>query len=87
MPISAKASAALSRRCLQNMLHAHGYKAKDNLAKEIDLLLNEPAVFRDKLRVTVDAIRNFGNFSAHPINDVTTLQVIDDCTSRGRMLP
>ena len=76
LPISAKASAALSRRCLQNMLHAHGYKAKDNLAKEIDLLLNEPAL-PHKLRVTVDAIRNFGNFSAHPINDVTTLQVID----------
>jgi hypothetical protein len=26
LPISAKASAALSRRCLQNILHAHGYK-------------------------------------------------------------
>ena len=26
---------------------------------------------------TVDAIRNFGNFSAHPINDITSLQVID----------
>lgn len=40
LPISAMASAALSRRCLQNMLHAHEYRAKD-LAKEIDLLLNE----------------------------------------------
>jgi hypothetical protein len=30
-----------------------------------------------KLRVTVDGIRNFGNFSAHPIDDKTTLQVID----------
>ncbi|WP_369335511.1 hypothetical protein [Bradyrhizobium sp. CSS354] len=25
----------------------------------------------------MDAIRNFGNFSAHPIDDQTTLQVID----------
>ena len=25
----------------------------------------------------MDAIRNFGNFSAHPITDVTTLQIID----------
>lgn len=40
LPISAKASAALARRCLQNILHGHGYKAKD-LANEIDLLLNE----------------------------------------------
>jgi hypothetical protein len=29
------------------------------------------------LRVTVDGIRNFGNFSAHPTDDKTTLQVID----------
>jgi hypothetical protein len=79
LPISAKASAALSRRCLQNMLHADGYKAKD-LAKEIDLLLNETdpkKALPHKLRETVDAIRNFGNFSAHPIDDKTTLQVID----------
>jgi hypothetical protein len=78
-PISANASAALSRRCLQNMLHAAGYKARD-LAKEIDLLLNEPdpkKALPHKLRETVDAIRNFGNFSAHPIDDKTTLQVID----------
>ena len=61
------------------MLHADGYKAKD-LAKEIDLLLNEidpKKALPHKLRETVDAIRNFGNFSAHPIDDKTTLQVID----------
>ncbi|MBR1297422.1 DUF4145 domain-containing protein [Bradyrhizobium sp. AUGA SZCCT0042] len=79
LPISAKASAALSRRCLQNMLHAAGYKSKD-LAKAIDLLLEEKRTDKalpHRLRVTVDAIRNFGNFSAHPIDDKTTLQVID----------
>jgi hypothetical protein len=79
LPISSKASAALSRRCLQNMLHAHHYKARD-LATEIDLLLNEPdprKALPHKLRETVDAIRNFGNFSAHPIDDKTSLQVIE----------
>jgi hypothetical protein len=30
-----------------------------------------------RLRETIDAIRNFGNFSAHPINDKTALQIID----------
>ena len=25
----------------------------------------------------MDAVRSFGNFSAHPVNDVTTLQIID----------
>jgi uncharacterized protein DUF4145 len=79
LPLSPKASAALSRRCLQNVLHAHGYRARD-LAKEIDLLLAEAdprKVLPGRLRETVDSIRNFGNFSAHPIDDRTTLQVID----------
>jgi Domain of unknown function (DUF4145) len=79
LPFSAKASAALSRRCLQTILHEHGYKARD-LAKEIDLLLNEAdprKAIPESLRVTVDTIRNFGNFSAHPVTDLTTLQIID----------
>lgn len=79
LPLSAKASAALSRRCLQNMLRANEYKAKD-LAKEIDLLLSEPdpkKALPRTLRETVDAIRNFGNFSAHPIDDKTTLQIVE----------
>ena len=79
LPISAKASAALSRRCLQNILRAHGYKAKD-LATEIDLLLGEKDASKaipSTLRATIDGIRNFGNFSAHLVTDVTSLQVID----------
>ncbi|MBN8964176.1 MAG: DUF4145 domain-containing protein [Rhizobiales bacterium] len=79
LPISPKASAALSRRCLQNILHTHEYKG-NNLAKEVDLLLNEQdpkKALSQKLRDTVDGIRNFGNFSAHPIDDKTSLQVID----------
>ncbi|MBS9478658.1 DUF4145 domain-containing protein [Ancylobacter radicis] len=76
---SPKASAALSRRCLQNILRANGYIAKD-LSKEISLFLDEADTSKAPstiLRMTVDAIRNFGNFSAHPINDVTSLQIID----------
>jgi hypothetical protein len=79
LPISAKASAALSRRCLQNMLRSHGYTAKD-LAKEIDLLLNETDPLKAlpiRLRETIDAIRNFGNFAAHPNEDKATLEIIE----------
>lgn len=79
LPISAKASAALSRRCLQTILRAHGYRARD-LASEIDMLLAEAdprKAIPETLRVTVDGIRNFGNFSAHPITDITSLQIID----------
>jgi len=78
LPISAKASATLSHRCLQGLLREQGYTQK-NLVDQITALLGEtdpkkylPSVLHD----TVDHIRNFGNFSAHPITDQTTLQVI-----------
>ncbi len=79
LPISAKASAALSRRCLQNVLNEAGYKVRD-LSEQIDLLLNEKDPLKAiplRLRTTIDLIRNFGNFGAHPINNKTTLQIID----------
>lgn len=79
LPISPKASAALSRRCLQHMLRSHGYTARD-LAKEIELLLNETDPIKAlplRLRETIDAIRNFGNFAAHPNEDKATLDIID----------
>jgi hypothetical protein len=78
LPISHKASAALSRRCLQAILQRQGYTQKD-LAIQTDALLKEadPAkAIPTALRQTVDAVRNFGNFSAHRITDQTTLQVI-----------
>ena len=79
LPYSAKASAALSRRCLQAILRQAGYMQHD-LAKQIDAVLAE-ADARKAIpsgpHSMLDAIRNFGNFSAHPITDQTTLQVID----------
>lgn len=79
LDISAKASAALSRRILQSILNEQGYLGRD-LAKQVDAVLNEsnaakvlPLYVRDK----IDVIRNFGNFSAHPVTDTTTLQIID----------
>jgi hypothetical protein len=78
LPISPKASAALSRRCLQVLLREQGYTQK-NLIAQITALLGEtdPKKYLSSvLHDTVDAIRNFGNFSAHPITDQTTLQVI-----------
>jgi len=77
--ISPKASAALSRRCLQHMLREQGYKAKD-LADEIDLLLAESTpgkALPQYTRSDVDAIRNFGNFSARPTINKASLEVIN----------
>ena len=76
---SPKASAALSRRILQAMLSEQGY-AKRNLVNQIDLVLHEPdqsKALPSGVRQIVDAVRQFGNFSAHPMTDATTLQVID----------
>ena len=79
LSISAKASAALSRRILQTVLKEQGYSS-DNLATQIENVLEEQNSTRalpSALHTTVDAIRNFGNFSAHPITDKTSLQIID----------
>ena len=79
LSISPKASAALSRRVLQAILKDQGYESS-NLAKQIDSVLSEtspdkvlPAAIRD----TIEAVRTFGNFAAHPITDKTSLQIID----------
>lgn len=79
LAISPKASAALARRCLQAVLSAHGYKGRD-LVKQVEAAINESDASRalpSALRENIDAVRNFGNFSAHPITDQTTLQVVN----------
>ncbi len=62
---SPKASAALSRRCLQAVLHYLGYK-QHNLAEAIKAAL-EADIFPLPLAENLDAIRGIGNFAAHPI--------------------
>jgi hypothetical protein len=79
LSLSPKASAALSRRCLQAVLKDAGYQQKD-LAKQIDAVLNEvdsKKALPTAVHATLDAIRNFGNFSVHPITDQTTTQIVD----------
>lgn len=73
---SPKASAALSRRCLQNIIRKKaGIKERD-LSIEIDKVL-ESNIFPSHLSETIDAIRHFGNFSTHPIEDKDTGSIID----------
>ncbi len=48
--------------------------------KQISAFINETDPKKappQALADSVDAVRNFGNFSAHPINDVTSLQIVD----------
>ena len=78
LEISPKASAVLSRRVLQGILEEQGYDS-DNLYQQINAVLAEdtPAALPSDLRDTIDVIRHFGNFSAHPITHETTLQLVD----------
>ncbi len=76
--LSPKASAALSRRCLQGVLSSHGYTSH-NLVNQVEDALAEQDASKSlpsAIRENMDAIRNFGNFSAHPITDKTSLQVV-----------
>ncbi len=71
--LSQKASAALGRRCLQNMLHERGI-VKENLSKEIDEVMKTLPSY---LSEAIDSIRNIGNFAAHPIKSTNTGEIVD----------
>lgn len=76
--LSPKASAALARRCLQSMLNEKGYNAA-TLHRQVKLFIEEKdpdKIAPASIRQVVDGIRNFGNFGAHPINEVQTLSII-----------
>lgn len=72
---SPKASAALSRRCLQNILRqAAGVKPSD-LSKEIQQVLNSGRL-PSEIAENIDAVRNIGNFAAHPSKDTNTGEIV-----------
>mgnify|MGYP005993311821 CR=1 FL=1 len=74
MSDSPKASSALSRRCLQSILREQGFKHK-SLAQEIQDAIDSnklPSHISDSL----DAIRNIGNFAAHPMKDTNSGSVV-----------
>ena len=72
-PISEKASAALSRRCLQNLLTDRGYKKRD-LNDQIEYALKD---LPTRIGENLDAIRNIGNFAAHPMKHKSTGLLVD----------
>ncbi len=66
LELSPKASAALSRRCLQAILHEAGKFDDRNLNDQIDKAIKStslPSAIGDGLH----ALRELGNFAAHPI--------------------
>lgn len=73
---SPKASAALSRRCLQNIIREKlGIKKKD-LFQEIQEVIDKGLLPSDLLE-SLDAVRNIGNFAAHPIKSQSSGEIVD----------
>lgn len=72
--LSQKASAALSRRCLQLLLReAGGTKSKDLAAQIEEILPTLPGYLQSQL----DAVRNIGNFATHPQKSKSTGEIVD----------
>lgn len=73
LPDSPKASAALSRRCLQALLRGPGGVTPGSLRSEITQVLPTLPTY---LRDAVDSVRVAGNFAAHPLKDTNTGEIV-----------
>ncbi|MCX8105287.1 MAG: DUF4145 domain-containing protein [Ignavibacterium album] len=73
---SPKASAALSRRCLQNIIHDHLGIIKRDLNLEIQEVIDKK-LFPSDILDSIDAIRNIGNFAAHPIKSTSSGEIVE----------
>jgi hypothetical protein len=72
---SPKASAALSRRCLQTILREHAKVKPQDLSKEIDEVLASKQL-PTYLANDIDAARHYGNFAAHPIKSTSSGEIV-----------
>lgn len=72
---SAKASAAISRRCLQMILRDCANVKASDLGKEIDEILAR-GTLPSHLAEAIDGIRNIGNFAAHPMKSTNTGEIV-----------
>lgn len=72
---SSKVSAALSRRALQHLLRDVANVKHSNLANEIQEVLDSGKL-PSYISESVDAIRNLGNFSAHPMKSQNTGSIL-----------
>ena len=73
---SPKASAALSRRCLQHLIREKAGIKRKSLDAEITELLDSHQL-PTHLAENVDAVRNVGNFAAHPIKSTNTGAIVE----------
>jgi hypothetical protein len=72
---SPKASAALSRRCLQHLLREKAQVKPSDLYNEIQELLDRGSL-PSHIADSVDAVRNIGNFASHPIKSRASGEIV-----------
>ena len=75
MSDSAKASAALGRRCLQNLLREKAGVKPSSLDSEISEVIASKAL-PSHLADSIDAIRVIGNFAAHPVKSTNSGAIV-----------
>lgn len=73
---SPKASAALSRRCLQNLLRDKAMTKTKDLVDQIQEILDSKSL-PSYLANSLDAVRVIGNFAAHPIKSKGTGEIVE----------
>ncbi|WP_202976811.1 DUF4145 domain-containing protein [Candidatus Oscillochloris fontis] len=76
LSVSAKASAALSRRCLQNLIREQEGITEKTLFSEVDKLIKSNKLPKH-LAKDLDSIRQIGNFAAHPMKDTNTGEIVE----------
>jgi len=76
LPDSPKAAAALGRRCLQNLLRDTVKVKSGDLSDEIQQVLDSGKL-PSGLHNSIDAVRNVGNFAAHPMKSKQTGLILD----------
>lgn len=76
LSVSPKASAALSRRCLQALLRDVVRVKPGSLDKEIQQVIDDGR-FPSHIADSLDAVRTIGNFAAHPIKSQSSGEIIE----------
>lgn len=76
LPKSPQASAALTRRCLQYLLREYDKTTAKDLVNQIDEVISSNRL-PSSLAEQLDAVRNIGNFAAHPQKSTNSGEVIE----------
>ena len=72
---SPKASAALSRRCLQHILREKAKVKHGDLAREIQEVISNGSL-PSHIAESLDYVRNIGNFATHPNKSLATGAIV-----------